>query len=787
MKPKTRLLRTVRNRETGNPSERSSSVAREGRVASSPGVDPLFDERLDAALADDEIKRSLAPLESKGIPNPAAAVRCDVRDELAKILEETKPHREARDRALTRHIDVSHALRGVRRLTRVTAPLAVVGLLLIVGGIADVMIAAIRLAPVLLWGGGIVGTLLVYLWIGSKFFRNVREVRLRLADRTRERESQQERYETVLSNEITAAIRRAINTRVRSMSTEFGIIDTRGLRELVDPEREVPTVATQQLQAMITSLAGGSVGLSGPRGCGKTTLIHRFATGRSVLPNLGRRGLVVSAPVRYDAREFVLHLYARVCELVMNPESAGLALSPREQLRAARRTALVKLQVGFAVAVVAVGSLMLVTHRTVPIGYKETGWFLIVTAAVVAYAAIFILPSDPRTSHMSWWERLAEPYTGAETDSMPRRKPEQLAEQRLEEIRFQQTLASGWSASAGLPLGTKLGGESKLTLARTPWTLPEIVHEFRAHLRTLTDSHYVVIGIDELDKIDSDEDAQRFLNDIKGVFGVRGCYYLVSISEDAMSNFERRGMPFRDVFDSSFDAVLRLRPLSLSETREVLESRVTGLPVPYQCLCHILSGGLPRDVVRVARELVQQQKSGATAMSDLCGGMIRSELRGKVAAAEVLARAVGGRERDYLLTWLQRWDLETPAVANLREQVSELTGSGLASEYAETGLGDLALELMAFSYYTATVLEFFRDESLLQTVFATDSPSADGLSADVVTTIEALARARHQFAMSPALAASGVASFRGRVKLRCWKLPEELSITTGSAHREPRG
>lgn len=177
---------------------------------------------------------------------------------------------------------------------------------------------------------------------------------------------------------------------------------------------------------------------------------------------------------------------------------------------------------------------------------------------------------------------------------------------------------------------------------------------------------------------------------------------------------------------------------------------------------------------------MQLQESGVTGMSDLCGGMISLELRGKVAAAEVLARSVGGRERDHLLSSLQRWDVETPAVANLREQVTRLTGLGPA-EHAGTRLGDLALELMAFSYYTATVLEFFGDESLLQAVFALDPPSADGLSADVVTTIEALGHARHQFATSPALAASGVASFRRCVELPFWQLPEELSINTGSA------
>lgn len=71
-----------------------------------------------------------------------------------------------------------------------------------------------------------------------------------------------------------------------------------------------------------------------------------------------------------------------------------------------------------------------------------------------------------------------------------------------------------------------------------------------------------------------------------------------------MSAFERRGLPARDVLDRSFDEIQRIGYLDLAESRRVLESRVTGVPVPFQCLCHCLAGGLPRDLIRSMRELV---------------------------------------------------------------------------------------------------------------------------------------------------------------------------------------
>ena len=39
------------------------------------------------------------------------------------------------------------------------------------------------------------------------------------------------------------------------------------------------------------------------------------------------------------------------------------------------------------------------------------------------------------------------------------------------------------------------------------------------------------------------------------LFGIDHCFYLVSVSQDAMSSFERRGIPFRDTFDSALDDI----------------------------------------------------------------------------------------------------------------------------------------------------------------------------------------------------------------------------------------
>ena len=59
-----------------------------------------------------------------------------------------------------------------------------------------------------------------------------------------------------------------------------------------------------------------------------------------------------------------------------------------------------------------------------------------------------------------------------------------------------------------------------------------------------------LIGIDELDKLTPDQ-ARTFLNGAKAFFGIPGASFVVSVSEDAMSDFERRRLPIRDAFDSA--------------------------------------------------------------------------------------------------------------------------------------------------------------------------------------------------------------------------------------------
>ncbi len=46
-----------------------------------------------------------------------------------------------------------------------------------------------------------------------------------------------------------------------------------------------------------------------------------------------------------------------------------------------------------------------------------------------------------------------------------------------------------------------------------------------------------------------------------------------------------------------------INPLDLREAGDLLDRRVIGLPYAFIVLCYVLSGGLPRDLLRIARAI----------------------------------------------------------------------------------------------------------------------------------------------------------------------------------------
>jgi hypothetical protein len=517
----------------------------------------------------------------------------------------------------------------------------------------------------------------------------------------------QRRARERLEGELVLPELRAVINELRE--TRFGRTfrpdHVSGLKDLSDPKYDVPTGATTELTELLTRrLEKGSVGVAGPRGAGKTTLLRVAAEGRlpwdKEVPPLG---VIVSAPVRYEAREFIPHLFAKLCLRVLGPiaDKARVDRARRERLR----SLLTLGAVTYGLAAVVAGAYA-ATAKTA--GQRPWVLTLAITAGAGA-ALMLVLP--PLLSRMR-----ATRYD----DSL-----EGQAREHLQALRYLETRSEEWSSELSMK-AAKIAGKTSVSLAAQPFTIPELTSNYEDFVTRIAAKRAVVIGIDELDKMASIEEAQRFLNDIKSLFGQPQAYYLISLSDDAMSAFEQRGLPLRDVFESVFDDVLRVEPLRLSESATLLRRRVIGMPPPFAGLCHALSGGLPRELIRAAREAVWIAKTlGKPELATVAQRLVADRAQSREVAAEVVARrhlGIGGKQP--VLRWLRGLD-PNPDAAELYHRTDvgtvALAVRGLP---AADALELLLAEFAAWSYHAATVLDFFSSVDEASYRFAA-APSGD--------------------------------------------------------------
>jgi hypothetical protein len=400
----------------------------------------------------------------------------------------------------------------------------------------------------------------------------------------------------------------------RLFDTSIGEKAPPRLIEGSEPRRLVITEAMIQVSATAQNVHSGSLGVSGPRGVGKSTILHYFGTDTAADEGKDLR-LVVPAPVDYEPREFIIHLFSQLCEAVPH--------SP------ANRSAIAE-----------------------------------------------------ETRH------------------------------HLEQLRYLRTYTTSWSAS--------LTPRSFLTLARgaakqraeQPFTLPELVDSFRVYSERVASwqrsTHggegRVVISIDEVDKIRDSDRAEAFLNDVKAVFGVPGCLYLVSLSEDAMAGFARRTPSIRSTFDSAFDELVPVGPMTYRHSEQLLFKRVTGVPRPFIALCHVLAGGLPRDLVRAARALIDASPAnGEKSLEDTAGDLIRRELGSlrQVSVRQFAENAGSGS----LLAALH--DREWPGMTARQFMNTALQMAGAARDTDSDSTRQLCQELVVSLSFYATALDVF--------------------------------------------------------------------------------
>jgi hypothetical protein len=555
----------------------------------------LFRQAIDEALDDAVVQKWLGPL----------LTAKDLREYLSEKREELSgavaAERQRWQQAEQNSQKPSDLLRGReevtrRRWLRIIAWIFVIPALLsaafgLVGLIRSPLDAARIIRPTAGLGtsgdliSGLVGLVLAsILFVIAGFFFGVggdaarrQAVKNLRAESQREALAARNSYSAALNGQVLEQATFKINdvsakARARIFDLTLRVEDASRLGVYDKGRLRVPCEADRYLDVMLNQLPGFAVGVAGPRGVGKTSLVSRYCpAGTYVREDSQDLTVLATAPVEYTPQEFVQFLFESVCQAY----TAYYAKQMKE--------------------------------------YRDA----------IAIAA-----------------ELRQLQTATLTQ----------AAENLDRLRYQRS--RNWTSGANLSLPSAVASFSRqfgLTRTEASLTYPALVSEFRKFLENAAsvvsgNGGRVFIGVDELDKIGDADQAQRFVNELKAILGVPKCYYLITLSDDALASYEMRGLPVRDAFDSAFDEVIHVGYLRLEESRLLLSRYVSIIPIAFICLCHSLSGGLPRDLIRTARHAVtvaRQDTSGKSSghITRVCEQLILDEVASRLHATSVkLAR-----------------------------------------------------------------------------------------------------------------------------------------------------
>jgi hypothetical protein len=290
-------------------------------------------------------------------------------------------------------------------------------------------------------------------------------------------------------------------------------------------------------------------------------------------------------------------------------------------------------------------------------------------------------------------------------------------------------------------------------------------------------SRPVVVAIDEIDRIASLEDAEGFIGEIKAVFGVEGCYFLVAVAEDVGSLFAQRAITGRSILENAFDEIVSVGPLTLEEASSLLLKRVPGFTDAFVYLVYALSGGLPRELIRITRQLIEMNleqlaQGGHPRLEDLALILVAESMIDTLdASRSQMSRLSLGPD------WAQSFDGMRLASMTLRRDrllpdrlyqvIEDLSKMSVPDRHTSSEVESVTTQdtddaaarilnnLSAFAYFAMTIVDAFSDRWFdLNEVRRRTESGADNA-------YEQLAAARVELSMSYASARLILERFRG--------------------------
>ncbi|WP_156415564.1 P-loop NTPase fold protein [Terrabacter sp. Soil811] len=426
--------------------------------------------------------------------------------------------------------------------------------------------------------------------------------------------------------QLTAAYTRAVNTLFASQGLTSFPLQAPRLVEL-NSAKIVPSKTIAYIRDFIESHATSAIGIAGPRGVGKSTLLRAIAS-----KDFAQVIVAVPTSVKYDDLDFIRRLARAIISSLNGDENARDIHTWQYERAASRRRQAVVLRGTASMAALGLGgAIIYIDLLDLPL-FQRLGAAAVVGALLVVAGTVgyFATLASLRSRRVGSSEGYAE----------------DMAHALLDDLQFEAETTD--STKGSVSINSILAMERSRAEARRTrsMTYGDLVDRVRTLLRALGESvgedGRVVIVVDELDKLNTVEGLIQTVNALKDLFHLEHVHFIVTVSDEALNSFQMRGLTERDAFDSSFDTVVRVERLTVEESLEVMNSRVTAFPEELALLCHVWSGGLPRDLLRGARSCVEHYRETPLAFprwQDLGRGFLEQDLEQRMRAMLSVAPA----------------------------------------------------------------------------------------------------------------------------------------------------
>lgn len=439
-------------------------------------------------------------------------------------------------------------------------------------------------------------------------------IKAQIARESKDQALQKEaRLETRLNFEVDAELRRLSS----QLSATRGILGVPpiapGLVEL-DGVEILDTETIQRLRDFIGRSRTSSIALAGPRGIGKSTTIRALTSDRSMFDV----AVVVPAPVTYDPESLVRRVHRDLATAILDREGARRVLAQIQEsavfaMRRRRRyLAMLSFVVGMLLLFLSVASSVL-------------GTFSVGTPGVIGLIMVFYAAaSNLGTGGSSWRPR--DGWNDRVTNAI----------EALEKLDYSTEVTEEAKVTTGLDR-IFFSTEDIGARTRTPRDRGRVgqIAELRDFLRRdmaarsendLRVRLPIAIAVDELDKLPDAASLIGTVNTLKDLFRFDAVHFIVSVSDEALAGFNLRSVAGRDTFDSSFDEVILIEPLNFLEASEIVNSRAIGFPEALLGVCFALAGGLPRELIRLTRKVVEVSLDGGQRLDQIAVSLVRAEV-----------------------------------------------------------------------------------------------------------------------------------------------------------------